>query len=483
MAMICQPVAAPKSPIKDLIACWADSSKQERNAFSYVPWKYRITLFFNDTMKAGFCLDLHHSIRQTKCSCMVELGKVLQPDELSVVVDYLVLYSKLAFEERRSLILEWKRYASAAKFSMEGAAHRTQQHLVYLLPGSSNHRICKNALANILCKGRKAWDSIGRNDSESHALAGRVSNHRLSDNDFEKLFDYFYVIMKQGSPRATLIVAELAGDGKTVNTTLKGGEELVELPACYSKRSLYRSFLLDNGWEVTFDNQSRQKTKTEQTVSTIDKAISWPSFCLFWQKNFPQLVVQRPAEDICDDCVIFANRHKYLKRDRLRNQEDSDFEEGVHDKESEAIQQVIAVETESDADPIPVELENVDENALRLDDKEMAEHEEIVIKAAKHVMMARKQRLLFIKKKEDAKRDAKANIKQDARVYTFVADFAQNMYVPNFSAEQPGATYYYSPLNVYPFGVVDCGTDPSEMTAHVYYEGMLCCCCCWCCRN
>ena len=96
-----------------------------------------------------------------------------------------------------------------------------------------------------------------------------------------------------------------------------------------------------------------------------------------------------------------------------------------------------------------------------------------MINAAKHVNMARKQRLLFIAKKEKAKEDVRNGVKQEDRVYTFVADFAQNMYLPNFSAEQPGATYYYSPLNVYPFGVVDGSTEPTELTAHVYYEGML----------
>ena len=113
------------------------------------------------------------------------------------------------------------------------------------------------------------------------------------------------------------------------------------------------------------------------------------------------------------------------------------------------------------------------DEVLQLDDSDLAEHEQIVIDAAKHVMMAWKQRLLFIKKKEDAKRDARKKVKQDERVYTFVADFAQNMYLPNFSAEQPGSTYYYSPLNVYPFGVVDGSTEPTELTAHVYYEGTL----------
>ena len=47
------------------------------------------------------------------------------------------------------------------------------------------------------------------------------------------------------------------------------------------------------------------------------------------------------------------------------------------------------------------------------------------------------------------------------------------MYLPNVRAEQPGATYYYSPLNVYPFGVVDGITEPTELIVHVYYEGTL----------
>ena len=90
-------------------------------------------------------------------------------------------------------------------------------------------------------------------------------------------------------------------------------------------------------------------------------------------------------------------------------------------------------------------------------------------KAARHVSMARKQRELFNAKKELAK--STATLPARDRVYTFVADFAQNMYLPNFAAEQPGATYYYSPLNVYPFGIVDASKTPTELTAHVFYEG------------
>jgi hypothetical protein len=50
----------------------------------------------------------------------------------------------------------------------------------------------------------------------------------------------------------------------------------------------------------------------------------------------------------------------------------------------------------------------------------------------------------------------------------FVADFAQNMNIPNFASEQPGATYYYAPMSVYVFGVVDASQD--RLAAYVYIE-------------
>lgn len=52
---------------------------------------------------------------------------------------------------------------------------------------------------------------------------------------------------------------------------------------------------------------------------------------------------------------------------------------------------------------------------------------------------------------------------------TLVCDYAQNMTLPNFGSEQPGETYYYSPLNVYCFGIVDTSTD--HLHATLYLEG------------
>jgi hypothetical protein len=94
----------------------------------------------------------------------------------------------------------------------------------------------------------------------------------------------------------------------------------------------------------------------------------------------------------------------------------------------------------------------VEEEEAMPDDVDMRDQEQIITKAARHVEMARKQQEFFNSKKDRAKHDRQRNLPQKERLYCSVADFAQNMNIPNFSAKQPGATYYFLPLNVCPLG-------------------------------
>jgi hypothetical protein len=83
--------------------------------------------------------------------------------------------------------------------------------------------------------------------------------------------------------------------------------------------------------------------------------------------------------------------------------------------------------------------------------------------------MAKSQWDYFNLKKMEAKADV-GKAPAD-RCHTFVADYCQNMGLPHFGLEQPGETYYMSPLNVYTFGVVDCSTVPAHLAAYIYLEG------------
>ena len=64
------------------------------------------------------------------------------------------------------------------------------------------------------------------------------------------------------------------------------------------------------------------------------------------------------------------------------------------------------------------------------------------------------------------------------RTYTVVVDYGQNMELQVYNLQQPGCTYYFSPLSVYNLGVVNHahvygdGRVCEHMHCHVYHEGI-----------
>lgn len=54
--------------------------------------------------------------------------------------------------------------------------------------------------------------------------------------------------------------------------------------------------------------------------------------------------------------------------------------------------------------------------------------------------------------------------------FCLVADYSQNLGLPHFGEEQPGDTYYFSPLSVYIFGIVDVSCSPEVLHAFGYTE-------------
>ncbi len=82
---------------------------------------------------------------------------------------------------------------------------------------------------------------------------------------------------------------------------------------------------------------------------------------------------------------------------------------------------------------------------------------------------------------EKSRTHAKNNVCHSEKSSTFVADYGQNMEIPSFGANQPGDTYYSTPMCVYNLEVVHCAhihsgvTKPKDhMHCHVYHEGVDC---------
>jgi hypothetical protein len=106
------------------------------------------------------------------------------------------------------------------------------------------------------------------------------------------------------------------------------------------------------------------------------------------------------------------------------------------------------------------------------------ERELMLLQAATHIKMARAQRALYQAKVADAVADATARKEYLVRRYTFVVDYGQNMELLVYNKEQPGCTYYFSPMSIYNLGVVnhahiyDDGWVSEHLHCHAYTEGV-----------
>ncbi len=49
---------------------------------------------------------------------------------------------------------------------------------------------------------------------------------------------------------------------------------------------------------------------------------SFPTYFNLWKRDFPDLKVSWPVDDICKDCYAFANRHRYLANHTMGRDDD-----------------------------------------------------------------------------------------------------------------------------------------------------------------
>jgi hypothetical protein len=61
--------------------------------------------------------------------------------------------------------------------------------------------------------------------------------------------------------------------------------------------------------------------------------LGWTTFYDYWKKAYPKLRVSKPAEDICGQCYIFCNQHKFpsqtiANENNDSNDDDDDGEDG-----------------------------------------------------------------------------------------------------------------------------------------------------------
>jgi hypothetical protein len=306
----------------------------------------------------------------------------------------------------------------------------------------------------------------------THKGTGKANYNAVKTNErkYLPLKHHFEYLQNLGEVRATRVVATLV-DGMGGHVNRDDNIEVTYLPISMGYRPCYKRYMKSLGYDV-------RTTATGGLVVTAEAGkeadpgeyVSFPTYYSMWKRDFKNLKVSRPAEDICKDCYVFANRHRHLAHHRsVRGEDVSDSDDG--DSSSDDTNDAEVDERRT----TPVDLDKADAAS----NEAQEEKELMLMQAAKHVEMARAQRALYQAKVADAVADAKEGKEHTERRYTFVVDYGQNMELPSYKDEQPGITYYYSPLSIYNLGIVDHahryndGRGVSEhLHCHVYHEGV-----------
>jgi hypothetical protein len=416
----------------------------------------------------------------SKCSCIAWLASNESKNERGSVGAYMLYFYLQEKIRKQEILMDWIRYTEQLE----------QGSCVFLLPFITNpalntsvgeegeayrdkmialrrRRVCKRALGFILGFTKHTWQTcakaVATNTIPHHGNKGlRSGIGKQFDSKFKNsLLVYMERIKDLAEPRSTVAVRDRVGihNGKTVLKGLKedddDDDDIVYLPPYMTKRGIYEEFCREQGWRLQSTNNGYSPTKLREDAEEYP---SWFGFLEFWKSWFKTLKIGKPMEDVCTDCHLYANRFKFAANREANNRDDSDEE----DKIDAAAIDGGGVEDPTTGKKIDMLLEK-DSNDVELD--------ACLKEAHLHVKQADLQRLFCNNKIQKAEDDFKAGRAHSRSTRTIVVDYSQNISVPQVGLEQPGRTYFLSPLSVYVFGIVNCAQQGGTLDAYIYGEG------------
>jgi hypothetical protein len=264
------------------------------------------------------------------------------------------------------------------------------------------------------------------------------------------------------------------------------------LPILMGYCTCYKQYMLLLGYNVQTTATGKYVVEGENSKE-VDSGeyVTFPTYYYKWKRDFPNLKVSRPVEDICPYCYVFANRHRYLVNQGCGrgNDGDNNSNDNKGKQGNDNIGQELGNLNNNDNNcnngnniaylSSRGMTANIDLNPPEAASTEEDEERELMLlEAATHIKMARAQRALYQAKVALAVQDATAKKDHSRRVYTFVVDYGQNMELPVYNKEQPGCTYYFSPLSIFNLGVVnhahvyDDGCMSERLHCHMYHKGV-----------
>lgn len=445
----------------------------------------------------GFLLCVAKNGKRMRCDCF----KVLATQQTAeCVAEYLLFFGKASAAERDRIVMDMVRWQEDINPPVPFLSHCHFKFPFVVSPDDDEdqdvkgvlkgHYVCIHALQHLLCFGRKRYSRIRKDINAGLMVPHRPRLGKATKRNLEKegvvdaLHLFFDTLCDYEEPRATRFVREATGVGVRE-------EGIIDLPSYMTKRGLYRQFCYARGTKVTTTQNGKrlyeQRTDDEWKTSGYDEPLpcpSWTSFVNFWKKEYDHVRIQKPLKDICGQCYKFYVENKNnVRKKRSIAVEDDDESVSSSSDGSIAIMAGKNDEVQDDEqDNKDEEQDDNDSNAPLEDDIEVEEEqthegiystlggnkEKAILDAAIHVKDAIAQRDLVSTLRRRAVETKE--MPPDQRTFLFFFDYAQNLECPYFGHEQPGETYYYSPLSISTFGITDASRD-DHLHAFSYHEG------------
>jgi hypothetical protein len=184
---------------------------------------------------------------------------------------------------------------------------------------------------------------------------------------------------------------------------------------------------------------------------------------------------QSPQKDICPACCVFHNRFRYASR--KKNNEPGE----LADHAGEGIDKYYTTkDTDRRDEEVEQELreacidlkKDIYATVILEEEDAVKERNKTILEAAEHVKEAQGMREEGNKRIAEALEDQRNELPHNEARRCIIGDFCQNCGIPHLGGCQAGDTYYFSPLNVNVFGIVDCGVEGGALHAYPYHEGM-----------
>ena len=178
-------------------------------------------------------------------------------------------------------------------------------------------RCCLHTLLMCYNISYKRFKSIKKNLKEEmvqtnvHGLTGQKSNHQTKEYKLESMRIFFSASEKEAEPHATKVVRTKTG------IALRDNDDSVDLPSCYSKRSLYCKLMHLWGWVCRADGWGNFGKLQDYEGRSFDEfwvageleiisPITYSTFFSFWAINYPKLKIRSPSYDTCSLCFKFS---------------------------------------------------------------------------------------------------------------------------------------------------------------------------------